>query len=182
MNRAAGNGFSLVETLVALLLITVGSVGLAGLQVSARQLGLEALQRTEAAALAADILERMRINPDALAAYATNGLGNASGRVLDHPGTDCTALPCTPTQWAIWDQWDWERALNGTVRGASLGGLVRPTACVGVVGRAVTVEIAWEGRHGKPLTESITQCGANAYGIDDRRRQLVSTASFVGER
>ncbi|MEZ4600195.1 MAG: type IV pilus modification protein PilV [Syntrophotaleaceae bacterium] len=55
-------GFSLVEVLVALLILAVGLLGLAGLQNRGVSTNYSALQRSQATLYAYDIVERMRAN------------------------------------------------------------------------------------------------------------------------
>jgi type IV pilus assembly protein PilV len=55
-------GLSLVEVLVTLVLVSVGLLGIAGLQIASVQNTSSAAQRFEATLLAEDILERMRAN------------------------------------------------------------------------------------------------------------------------
>lgn len=55
-------GFSLLEILVAIIVLSIGLLGLAGLQVSGMKANQGAYLRTQANALAYDIIERMRAN------------------------------------------------------------------------------------------------------------------------
>ncbi len=55
-------GLSLVEVLVTIVLVSVGLLGIAGLQIASVQNTSSAVQRFEATLLAEDILERMRAN------------------------------------------------------------------------------------------------------------------------
>lgn len=59
---AAQAGTTLVEVLVTLVLVSVGLLGLVGLQLATVQNTNSAAQRFEATTLAQDILERMRAN------------------------------------------------------------------------------------------------------------------------
>ena len=63
--RARPTGASLVEVLVALLVVAAGALGLVGLQIVSAQNNRAALQRSLATLLAGDMLERIRANPDA---------------------------------------------------------------------------------------------------------------------
>jgi len=69
------SGFSLVEVLVALLILTVGLLGLAGLQGRGLRGSQSALVRSRAVQCAEDILDRMRANRSNAAAYAVD-IGN----------------------------------------------------------------------------------------------------------
>ncbi len=64
-------GFSMIEILVALLLISVGFMNIAGLQTAAKKANYASLQRTTAAILGRDVAEKMRANPVALGGYIT---------------------------------------------------------------------------------------------------------------
>jgi len=64
------SGVSLIEILVAVVVISVGLLGIAALQVSTLQNNHNALLRTQVTALADDILDRMRANRTNAASYA----------------------------------------------------------------------------------------------------------------
>lgn len=57
-----GRGFSLIEVLVAVLVLAIGLLGLAGLQLTGLKSNHSAYVRSQAALLAYDITERMRAN------------------------------------------------------------------------------------------------------------------------
>ena len=63
-------GFSLVEVLIALVIMSVGMLGIAGLYVHSMQAGRTSMLRHHAVTLAGDIADRIRANPTAAAAYA----------------------------------------------------------------------------------------------------------------
>ncbi len=56
------NGFSLVEVLVALLLLAVGALGFVAMTISSSKLTGIAFERVQATALAEDLIERININ------------------------------------------------------------------------------------------------------------------------
>lgn len=62
-------GFSLVEVLIALVIMSVGMLGIAGLYVQSLQAGRTSMLRHHAVTLAGDIADRIRANPTAGAAY-----------------------------------------------------------------------------------------------------------------
>ena len=104
-------GVSLVELLVALLVMGVGVLGVAGLQMLSMQSNRAALLHAEAAQLAEDMMDRMRANsgdgPGALP-YGPLALG-------DPPlsPSDCGAHHCTGAQMAVYDQAVWKCRLGG---------------------------------------------------------------------
>lgn len=78
--RHRQEGASLIEVMVALLIFTVGLLGLAAMQLGALQSTADSGQRSQSVWLMQDLIERMRANPDGTAAqYAA--------------APDCTALP-----------------------------------------------------------------------------------------
>lgn len=71
--RPAGmHGFSLVEVLVAILVLSFGLLGLLGMQTAALQASREARLQSVAAAFATELSEMMRGNPDAAKAAGGN--------------------------------------------------------------------------------------------------------------
>ena len=57
-------GFSLVEVMVALFVLSIAMLGIAGLQITSKRANFEAVQRTTATLLAQEFLERIRSNGD----------------------------------------------------------------------------------------------------------------------
>lgn len=87
-------GFSLLEILVAIIVLSIGLLGLAGLQVSGMKANQGAYLRTQANALAYDIIERMRANVTPAitgayvgewqcAGYESSGLNTIAARDID---------------------------------------------------------------------------------------------------
>lgn len=93
----------MVEILVAVLILSIGLLGLAGLQLSSMRNNHSAYQRTQATILAYDIVDRMLANRSAITAgsYAT----------AEANDNECTANTCTPQQMAEYDLYDWNAAL-----------------------------------------------------------------------
>lgn len=69
--QSAQAGFSLIEALVTLAILSVGLMGLAFLQAQGMQLNTSAYARTQASVLVGDIIDRMRLNASNVAAYDT---------------------------------------------------------------------------------------------------------------
>ncbi len=93
-------GFSLVEVLIALIIMSVGMLGIAGLYVQSMQAGRTSMLRHHAVNLAGDIADRIRANPTAGAAYiASPGADN---------GCDVGDIDCTVAQMAANDIFLWQ--------------------------------------------------------------------------
>lgn len=71
MKRITQSGFTMVEVLVALVVLAIGLLGIAALYLNSLQSGRTAVYRTQAVNLAADLADRIRANRAAQAAYAT---------------------------------------------------------------------------------------------------------------
>lgn len=68
--RAAQRGVSLIEVLVAVVVLSLGVLAMAGLQLNSLRTSQGALYRSNAAMLASDIADRIRANRNNLATYA----------------------------------------------------------------------------------------------------------------
>lgn len=185
-------GFSLVESLMALVVFSFGALGVAGMQNIAMQSGHDSMQRVQAVFLANDILERIRSNPTALDSYDADTdvdgdntdweiLGGGTQRT---PGVDCTTSICTNTQLATYDLWAWEQAIDGaavTKQSQNVGGLVQPTGCIRQTqdGR-FEIAIAWLGRREQANSSIAQDCTvANRYGANHERRRVILVRSYI---
>ena len=101
MQTKLQRGFSLIEVLVALIIMSVGMLGIAVLYVQGLQAGRTSLFRHNAVTLASDVADRIRANPTAEATYADeDGADNS----CVGEGTDCDA-----TQMAMHDIFVWKQ-------------------------------------------------------------------------
>ena len=77
INKRRLAGFSLIEVLIALVIMSVGMLGIAGLYVQSIQAGRTSLLRHNAVTLAGDVADRIRANPLAADAYLGTGADNS---------------------------------------------------------------------------------------------------------
>lgn len=101
MHRERCGGMTLVEVLVALVVISVGLLGVAALQMVSLRNSQTSYLRTQATALAGDIIDRMRAN-------RTAAIAPALAYNIDFGET--ITLGATPTQ-AENDLFAWKNAL-----------------------------------------------------------------------
>jgi type IV pilus assembly protein PilV len=155
MNRMTG--FSLVELLVAVLILAVGLTGLAGLQIAGIRGNQTAYHRSVATQLAYDIADRMRSN----AAGVTGKL-----YVTVTPGSDstqCETATCTPADLAAYDlkRWNDELAkrlpkgkgfvcLDST---PEIGDSADPPAYCNGQGKVYAVKIWWDDNRSGTTTQ-----------------------------
>jgi type IV pilus assembly protein PilV len=187
-SRRVQLGVGMLEFLLALLIFSVGMLGLLSAQLAGKRAVFEAGQRSTATALARDILERIRANPGQLDAYDLAVAGDASAR-LPTPGADCDVAVCTSEQLAAFDLWQWESLLLGEpeqAEGESTGGLVAPRGCIRRDGGEVTVTISWLA--GAPDGSAVASgCDVEGdapaspqdAGIEATRRHHLAVATFI---
>lgn len=105
--RASQVGFTLIEVMIALLVLSIGLLGLAGLQTLSLRNNHMAYLRTQAVFQAYDMIDRMRANATeaALGAY-----GGISGIPSSPPLCNSTGSPCSPSQLVTYDAYAWNTA------------------------------------------------------------------------
>lgn len=108
MNARAQRGFTLTEVLVALVVMAVGMLGIAGLYVEGLRAGRTSIYRVAAVTLAADMADRIRANATAGAAYAGNGPGADNACVNG-------AAACSPAELAQDDWFHWLDAVRASL-------------------------------------------------------------------
>jgi type IV pilus assembly protein PilV len=138
-------GIAMLELLVALLVFSIGMLGLLSGQLEGKWALHDALQRSAATGLARDLLERIHANPAHVQAYRVGAIG-AAGHSLPGPAVDCGSTACTGAELAAFDLWQWEARLHGGGgEQAGTGGLVSPRACIAGEGVEVVLAISWSG-------------------------------------
>ena len=98
-------GFSLIELLVAVLVMGIGVLGITALQMVSLQNNRGALLRADAVQLAYDMMDRIRANTGA--AYGALDIGDGPPAA-----TDCMANNCTAAQMAAFDLAVWKCSLG----------------------------------------------------------------------
>lgn len=109
-HRRGNEGFTLLEVLVAVLVLSIGLLGIAGLQVTGLRFNHSAYMRTQATLLAYELADRMRANRPTMVAngydpIATGGIGGVSVPACE------TAAGCATAQMAQNDVFQWQQRL-----------------------------------------------------------------------
>lgn len=85
------NGFTLIEVLIAVVILSIGLLGMAGIQIQGLRGTTSSTMRSQATILANDFAERAHVN-----FFAVPGAGqNATYSNVDTSLIDCNALPAT---------------------------------------------------------------------------------------
>lgn len=181
----SSRGVGMIEVLVALVIIAVGLLGLAGVQVQAQKAELESYQRAQALILMQDMASRIRANHSAARCYETAGyIGQKDG--ADDISADpqsCSGWGTTDTRaLADRDLADWDALLEGSAElldGESVGSMTSARGCIvyDPPEDEYTVSVAWQG---EVVTAAVgNSCAADTdYGGAGLRR-VVSTVVAI---
>jgi len=129
----SSQGFTLIEVLIAILVLAIGLLGMASLTITSLQSNQGAYLRSQASLLSFDIVERMRAN----LAEATNNdsyVLTASSVATTDPG--CASSGCTANQQAQLDLFQWRANLAGSIPGS--------TAVISRTNNQYTITISWQ--------------------------------------
>ena len=133
-------GFTLLEVMVALLVMSVGLLGIAKMMVLSARANDSAYMRSQATALAYTILDAMRANrPSAIA----QGYDTA---VVVPAAQACTvAAPCTSGQTAQNDTFLWNQSLATELPGGfgNVATVTAPDTATGANNVTATVTVTW---------------------------------------
>ncbi len=124
-------GFTLIEVLIAMLVLEVGLLGLAGLQVTSLRNNQSAYSRSQATQLSYDLADRMRANSTGKAVYIAILPSSATAKA------NClTTAGCSSTEMAENDLYEW----NLTVTTILPSGI----ATITVAANVFTISITWD--------------------------------------
>jgi type IV pilus assembly protein PilV len=134
-------GVTLIEVLVALVIVAVGLLGLAGLQVRGLSIQKDAHGRALATQLALDLADRMRANrvPGTLTPPIDYTFTAAYPATLPTAPADCEAVVCNEAQQAQFDRARWVARVNQTLP----GGWAHVAPIGGTGNRAWNVTLLW---------------------------------------
>ena len=163
MRRCAGHGFTLLEVLIALVVLAFGMLALARTIGRSSLQEMEAYQRTQAMTVAAELVDRVRNNPKQAALYI--GEYAPTG-----PVEDCAAVAADDVVGR--DQCE----LRNHLRGAdifdaekAIGAPIAARACVvSAAPNIYVIAVAWQGM--VPTAPSDSPCGTGAFDKEENRR------------
>lgn len=185
--RAQG-GFTMLEVMVALLILLVGLLGLAGMLVTAQQGEVEAYQRKQALVLLQDMMDRMTANPLSASCYAITTSASSGSPALGtgySGGYVCGAGSASQQTRASEDLQAWNDALLGVSEQKSaadttkIGGIIDARGCVTNPSSGVyTLSVAWRGLAPTTAPPAAYTCAKNQYPVpatpDERVRRVIS--------
>ena len=157
-HRRISRGFTLLEVLIAIVVVAFGLLGLAGLQVFALKNNQSASMRVTATNLTTDIIDRMKAN---YIGVINNEYNKPATTAYNTTEATCATTGCLPVQLARNDLREWQQRVSDTLPGGI--GIVcldqtphtdappapnaawtpPPTDCDGLGGTAYVVKIYW---------------------------------------
>jgi len=162
MSRHAQSGVTLLENMVALLVIAVGLLGFAGMQAFTLHGGASSTFRQMAMQQAQDMADRIRANPAAFYS-SVDGKNHYDGvtptATPTAPSPDCRTTRCTAVELAAFDIYQWRVANNALLPGdhTKAGGYILSTPLVDTLGAPIllapglpgrqrfTIAVRWDG-------------------------------------
>jgi type IV pilus assembly protein PilV len=182
--RNAVAGFTLIEVLISLLIVTLGLLGLAGMQAVAQRAEMDSYQRAQALVLAQDMVDRLNANRKVAGCYAFTAAAGSPYAGTGASAPTCTAVFGTATQraQANADMLAWHNLLTGAAEalsGNQVGAMVGARGCV-ILDTTVTpnvyrVQVAWQGlvpTINPASVDPTLTCAAGQYGSEAQRRVI----------
>lgn len=172
-------GFTLIEVLIAFIILSFGLLGAVALQAKAKQASFDSMQRATAVALGNDIIQRIRANDTSQ--LATLYDLEFTSETSINSSTTCFTSSCSNAQIASLDIEQWKRAIRARENTGSLDGAtvcINPKAVAGSGGKAFNIEVivSWQGRQEFKASETT---GKISCGVADKRRRLVVLTSYI---
>lgn len=151
-------GVTLIEVMVTVIILSVGLLGMAGMQARLQQSEMEAYQRSQALMLLKDMANRISTNRNVAASYVTATTGVGASLV------NCPTTTATQQQR---DAGEWCEALKGAGEvssGSKVGALIGGRGCVESLGnREYMVTVAWQGLIPLMAPPGSVACGKDSY-------------------
>jgi type IV pilus assembly protein PilV len=141
--RPRQRGFTLLEVLVALLVMSFGMLGISSLMLVTARINTSSVTKQLAIQSANNIIDRIRANRAAAIAnaYSVNDLASTgTPSYPTTPSADCSSSSCSPTDLATYDVWYW---LTNDVGQLPLGSGAVTTQASGS-NTLVTVTVQWD--------------------------------------
>ncbi|MFY8325460.1 type IV pilus modification protein PilV [Pseudoalteromonas sp. ZZD1] len=179
VNHTPQHGFTLVEVLIAFVILSFGLLGAVALQAKAKQASFDSMQRAAAVALGNDIIQRIRAN-DRLAVITQYNGTFTSDTELEQSRT-CYSGACSSAQIAALDRQQWIRAIQAK---ENTGALDDATVCIENTAVPnsndkafnIQVVVSWQGRQKFTATTETQQLTC---GESNSNRRIMVLKSYI---
>ena len=132
-------GISLIESLVAIVVMALGILGILGVQMRTLADSQTSVRRAQAIHLIEDLSERMKTNPNALGNITTY----VSAFSAEPTPGDCKTKNCTHTQLAAYDLAIWKQAVKNSLPLGQASVFLAEGETVAANRRQLGVMISW---------------------------------------
>jgi type IV pilus assembly protein PilV len=180
-------GFTLIEVLITIIIVSIALLGLAGLQLTSLNSQMESYQRAQAMLLLEDMANRIRANSAEAMVLGVYTLGDQYG--LTGPD-DCTSKITTAAR----DLCEWNAAIAGaaitTPDSTNAGSVLGARGCIqridgssyGGYGEVtIRLTIAWQGMSPTKAPPDSVTCGKDQYGSPDSYRRVVRLDTVLAD-
>jgi len=159
ININSQNGFSIIEVLISVLVISIGLLGMAGLQTTGIQQSHNSYLKTQASMLAYDMADRMRSNLQGVAAGHYDDVNAGTLDLVTTEPACADANACTAQELADIDIYQWT---SGSDTGSLAATLPSGHGMVANSGGIFTITVLWdENRTGATGTDCAGDPAAN---------------------
>ena len=173
----SNHGFTLLESLIAFAVLTIGLLGTISLQGFAKHASFDALQRSSALAVAQDIIERINANPSnqIINIYRTSFSSSTQAKAIQ----SCINTQCNSQQIAAFDIEQWKKSIKATEFTGSLSDaevcilptLINPPATDQI---NIKVIVSWQGRAQAKSQNNKVSCGINI-----KNRRMITLNNYL---
>lgn len=111
------SGFSLIEVLVTILIVSFGMLGIAGMLFASINAGQVAMNRSSAVSLANEMADRVRSNWQAVKLGTFNAVSTSSQSGSSSCSTTCMTSVCSPADQATLDICLWKKQIQKQLPG-----------------------------------------------------------------
>ena len=152
-------GISLIESLVAIVVMALGILGILGVQMRTLTDTSTTVRRAQAIRLIEDLSERMKVSPNALLSIKSYESGY-SKKSSDLTASNCASATCTPAEQAAYDLKQWKTTVEQALPGGQASIFLAPGETVEANRRQLGIMIAWREN------ERDTSTGSGGYKDD----------------
>lgn len=154
-------GISLIESLIAIVVMALGILGILGVQMRTLADTQTGVRRAQAIRLIEDLSERMKVNP--------NALGNTNSYLLGWGATptaptDCKSAACTSQQLAQYDLVQWRQSAINQLPNSDVSIFVVPDETVANNNRQLGVMVSWRENEKDTTTGAVFKITATDTG------------------
>lgn len=140
----SSRGFTLIEVMIAMLVLSLGLLGVAATLVMAMHSATSSYLRQQAVQATYDMADRMRSNFDVASTPGNTNpyIAALAAPAASAPSPDCTSTSCSAANMAAYDVWQWQTSLKNNLPGG-LGSIAVIADPITNTKAQVTITVQW---------------------------------------